>query len=108
MNPLCSSPKAVQRAWCKNEAVSAFGEGAKADTATDAFMLGVDYIHSMPIGCNIGDNFENKVTNHIKCNLQPSGFLAVPIVGWLFWSILSGLISWAVERIMSIYFPQKS
>ena len=106
---------AVQKAWCYNEALSAFGgDEEKAGIATDAYMLGVQYLHTMPIGWNINNtpqDFEDRCYNHIKSNLnaKPSGFFMVPIIGtWFFWAALSGLISWAVQRLMNVYFPLKS
>ncbi len=114
MIPIKSSSIAAQKAWCYSQALCDFdGNEDKAKIATDAFELGVNYIHSMPIGCNIDNvnDFEDRCYKHIESNIKakPSGFFLVPIIGgWFFWAVMSGLISWAVQRLMDIYFPKKS
>lgn len=94
------------------EATQHFNDSKKGQMAGEAVGIGMDYLHSMPIGWNIDntqEDFEKKLYEHIKANYKPkpSGFL--PFIGftWLFWTLVSSIISWAVRRIMDWQYPKK-
>ena len=98
--------------WGYIQAVREFGDTPKAVLASDIFNIGVDYLHRMPVGFNIGDNFTEKLHNHISTQVRanppkPYGFLPAFGIMWFFWAVIEGLISWAVRRLMDAYVLNK-
>src|SRR5689334_4622675 len=91
------------QAWCASEATKAYGTGDRGKMATQALQLGVNYLTCPPIGWNVNSTqaqLKQQLTKHISKNIQPSGFLALPIFGWLLWQVLGGIISWAVGLLL--------
>ena len=103
--------KAYAVTLATQEATNHFGDNKKGKMAGEAVGIGMDYLHSMPIGWNINDSqldFERKLRRHIEANYKPkpSGFLPAIGLTWLFWTLVSSIISWAVRRIMDWKFPR--
>lgn len=110
--PPKSAPKSAIVAWGASLAHEEYkGDPKKVAIATDAFGHGIDYMQSMPKGWNIGnthEEFEARMYNHIKSNVntKPYGFvIAVPVLSFFIWAIISGIIGWVVRRILDFYYP---
>lgn len=103
----------VLQSWGENLAVAEFrNDPKKAKIAAEAFSLGLDYVHSQPIGWNRNDTqdtFRRECGSYILANLKakPSGFFALPLFGWLFSQLISSLVSWAVKKLIEVYFPDR-
>jgi len=104
--------KPMMQQWGYAQAVKEFGDTPKARVASDVFNIGVNYLHRMPVGFNMNDNFTEKLHNHITAECKknppkPYGFLPAIGITWLFWILLESLISWAVRRLMDAYVLNK-
>ena len=94
------------------EAYKEFRDYDKARIAADAVACGIDFLASQPIGWLPDYDekvLEKKLRKHLKSNFNPKpvGFFAVPIIGWFFWTVVSGIISWAIRRILDWKFPKE-
>lgn len=106
------SPPERIKSWAQSEAKKNFDDERKVSMASDMVAEGHKFLQNQPIGFNLGDDpdkLEKKLRAHLKVTCEPQryGFFFVPIVGWLFWQILGGVISWAVQRLLSYWFPKK-
>lgn len=104
--------KPYMQQWGYIQAVKEFGDTPKAVVASDIFNIGVDYLHRLPVGFNINDNFTEKLHKHIEARVKenppkPSGFLPAIGITWFFWVMIESLISWAVRRLMDAYVLNK-
>lgn len=109
MNKPISMNKVDIQSWAKSQALAEFGHPKKAEIATNAVGLGIDCIKTMPIGWNKNNthkDFEKRLYNHISARLNPKpyGFFILPGMGWFFLQMIGGLISWAVQKLMNLYF----
>jgi hypothetical protein len=103
MVPKMNAARASQVAWATSAAMAEFKDEKKAKRAGEAYGHCADYARSMPIGwlpTNTHEQFAAKMENHVKSKMGPTGFIGITF-GWLFLAILSGLISWAVQRFMN-------
>jgi hypothetical protein len=113
MDVCSSSAKGAIQAWGKSLAMKEYdGDPKKVAIAEDAFGLGTDYIRSMPKGWNINnthEEFHARCCEHIKANIntKPYGFIvAVPVVGFFIMQIIGGIISWAVGKLLEMWYDK--
>lgn len=117
MIPTTSTPKTAIQTWAKCEAQAYYQDDHKAELASTAVGHGIDCMRMIPVGWNVNntsEDFSSRLHSRIKAKMKadasvkPVGFIfALPGLGWLFWTMVSGIISWAVERILDIYYPTK-
>lgn len=108
-------PKSLSRehlqAWGAEQAISEFGDTKKAKLAAEAFDVGINFAKRMPVGWNIDygeKEFASRCETYVTANYKPKpyGFFMIPGFGWLFWQLISALITWAVSRLVNVYFPK--
>lgn len=107
MKPKRMNP-ATAKAWAYNEAYGHFQNYTKAEQASELYMIGLDFCERPPIGWNCDytkETVEAKLTQHLKANYKPRGFLPAIGLTWLFWSLFSGVIGWVVRKLMDRYYP---
>jgi len=107
-----SMEKPAVVAWANQVASTEFKDSRKASIAAEAVGHGLDYVRTMPIGWNLSDSrdtFESNCREHISKSYQPKpfGIFLIPGFGWLFAHFVSSLISWAVKKIVELYFKKE-
>ena len=98
------------QSWGASEALAAFGDTPKAAHATSALAVGLDFVKRMPVGWNVTDgpeDFAKRCHEYISSNYKPKPVGVFPVIGvWLFWQMISAVITWAVKRLIDAYYPE--
>ena len=108
MAPRLNSAKSAQVAYAKSAAMIEFNDESKAEKASEAYGHCIDYARNMPKGCNkdfTHEQFVARLDNHVRKQMGPTGFIGITL-GWLILSMLSGVISWAVQKFMQNNFDK--
>jgi hypothetical protein len=96
--------KAIQKRWGS--------EPEKVGYAQQVALIAGEYSRNLPKGLSKEDreskrtfrrNAKRKITEQARATIKPVGFLAT----FFFWAILSGIISWFVQKLMRHYFDEK-
>lgn len=112
MSRPASLAKADIQAWGAEEARLAFGDDPKKQAmACEALDVGLECVSKMPIGWNISDGpeqFGERCHAYLTENYKPKPVGFLPAIGltWFFWQIVGALISWAVHRLIEVYYPK--
>ena len=97
------------------EIAEIYGDDPYCENAAKGFFdAGLDYVDRLPYGWNLNDDakalkklkkqHEKRIRAFVKANYlpPPKGFIESIILI----AILSGIISWITQRILSHYFPE--
>lgn len=111
-----SVPKSMSRAdikaWGAEQASTEFGEGTnKTKLACEALDVGLDFSKRMPIGWNAeyGEKeFAERCHKYVTANYKPKPVGFLPAIGltWLFWQMVSAVVTWVVHKLINVYFPK--
>jgi len=87
-------------------------EPEKLTYAKQIAAIAGEYSRNLPVGFNrdrknrrtYRRNAKREIYNRAKEEIKPVGFIA----SLVFWAILSGIVSWFVQRMLNFYFDESS